>query len=149
MIAYLALPVIVLGGGLAIRSGQIYPAIACFVLPSLLLLSYSVYAYRAFGETYLAVSASGLEYHTAGLTIQTPWHNIDRLLDEHLSPRLLLRQPSAVEMRGWAAMLAPGRVRHDPPADLLIPIFFFQFSRHSELGQQLQHYAPGLFEHAN
>ncbi|MDQ2998613.1 MAG: hypothetical protein M3R61_16375, partial [Chloroflexota bacterium] len=82
MLAYLALPVIVLGAGLAIRSGRIYPAIACFVLPSLLLLFYSVYAYRAFGQTYLAVSSSGLEYHTAGLTIQTPWHNIERLLDE-------------------------------------------------------------------
>jgi len=149
MIAYIALPVIVIFGGLMIRSGRIYPAILCFALPLLLFLCYCFYTYRAFGQTYLAVSSSGLEYHTAGLTIQTPWHNIERLLDEHPSPRLLLRQPSAVELRIWAMMLAPGRARHDPPADRLIPLFFFQFSRHSELGQQIQRYAPRLFEQAD
>jgi hypothetical protein len=149
MLAYIVLPVIVVVGGLAIRSGQIYPAMFCFTLPCLLVLFYTYYAYRTFRQTYLAVSPSGLEYHTAGLTIQTPWHNIDRLLDEHLSPRLLLKQPSAVEMRMWATMLALGRARHDPPADLLIPLFFFQFSRHSELGQQIQRHAPRLFERAD
>jgi hypothetical protein len=148
MIVFIALPVIVIFGGLMIRSGRIYPAIFCFALPFLLVLCYCFYAYRAFGQTYLAVSLSGLEYHTAGLTIQTPWHNIECLLDEHLLPRLLLRQPSAVEMRIWATMLAPGRARYDPPVDLLIPLFFFQFSRRSALGQQLQLYAPRLFERA-
>jgi hypothetical protein len=149
MIAFIALPVIVIFGGLMIRSGRIYPAILCFALPLLFFVGYCFYAYRAYGQTYLTVSSSGLEYHTVGLTIQTPWHNIERLLDEHLMPRLLLRQPAAVEMRIWTTLLAPGRARHDPPADLLIPLFFFQFSRHSELGQQLQRYAPRLFERAS
>jgi hypothetical protein len=148
MIAFIALPISVIFGGLMIRSGQVYPAIFCFTLPLLLVLCYCFYAYRAFGQTYLAVSPSGLVYHTAGLTIQTPWHNIECLLDEHLLPRLLLSKPSAMEMRIWATLLAPGRARYDPPADLLIPLFFFQFSRRSQLGQQLQRYAPHLFERA-
>jgi hypothetical protein len=148
MIAIIALPISVIFGGLMIRSGRIYPAMLCFALPLLLIFCYGFYAYRAFGQTYLVVSPSGLVYHTAGLTIQTPWHNVESLLDEHLLPRLLLRQPSAVEMRIWATMLAPGRARHDPPADRLIPLFFFQFSRRSQLGQQLQRYAPRLFEWA-
>jgi hypothetical protein len=97
MIAFIALPVIVVVGGLAIRSGQVYLAMLCFTLPFLLVLFYTFYAHHAFRQMYLAVSPSGLEYHTAGLTIQTPWQNIERLLDEHLSPRLLLKQPSAVE----------------------------------------------------
>jgi hypothetical protein len=146
MIAIIALPISVIIGGLALRSGRIYPAMFCFALPLLLVFCYGFYAYRAFEQTYLALSPSGLVYHTAGLTIQTPWHNVECLLDEHLLPRLLLRQPSAVELQIWATMLAPGRARHDPPADRLIPLFFFQFSRRSQLGLQLQRYAPRLFE---
>jgi hypothetical protein len=145
-IAFIMLPVIVVVGGLSIRSGHIYTALLCFIPPLLLLLLYCFYAYRGFGQTYLAVSPAGLEYHTYGLTIQTPWHNIERLLDEHLMPRLLLKQPSAVETRRWAMMFAPGRSRNDPPADRVIPLFFFQFSRRSELGQHIRRYAPHLFE---
>lgn len=145
-VAFIAIPVIAVVGGLSIRSGHIYAAMLCCTPPLLLLLLYCFYAYHGFGQTYLAVSATGLEYHTYGLTIQTPWHNIDRLLDEHLMPRLLLKQPSAVETRMWFKLFAPGRARYDPPADRVIPLFFFQFSRHSALGQHIQHYAPHLFE---
>jgi hypothetical protein len=145
-VAFIMIPVIVVVGGLSIRSGHFYTALLCFVLPLLLIILYCFYAYRGFGQTYLAVSPTGLEYHTFGLTIQTPWHNIDRLLDEHLMPRLLLKQPSAVATLWWATMLAPGRARSDPPADRVIPLFFFQFSGHSDLGQHIRRYAPHLFE---
>lgn len=104
-----------------------------------LVVTYLSYLAR---RTSLVLAPHGLEYHTPNLTLRTTWENVAQIIEDPITPRLVLRQPAPVEQR---RSLAPDRAGGQAIAGKAIPLRLFGYSRRSALGLDLQHYAPYLF----
>jgi hypothetical protein len=105
-----------------------------------MVLTYLSYTGR---KTYLVLTPSGVEYHSALLTIRTPWSNVERIVEDALTPRLVLREPAQLERNEESALQ---RRWADQSAGRAIPLRMFGYSRQSQLGQDLQRFAPNLFQ---
>ncbi len=105
----------------------------------LVVLSYLWYTAR---HTSLMLSADGIEYRSARLTVRSSWENVERLDGLPLSPRLLLRRPVPIEQQASRRELLPDQ----SAGGRAIPLRLFGFARESALGRDLARYAPHLFE---
>ena len=106
----------------------------------LVVLSYFFYLSR---KTTLVLAADGLEYNTPNLSIRTSWANVAKLIDDPLTPRLVLHQPVTVDAHTAAARpLAPSA------GGRAIPLRMFGYARGSALGRDLARRAPHLFASA-
>lgn len=105
----------------------------------LLAISYVSYLAR---RTSLVLAPDGLEYHTPNLTLRTAWDNVERLVDEPLAPRLVLRRPVLPDLH---TRTARARVAERPAAGRVVPLRLFGYARGSQLAQDLRRYAPHLF----
>lgn len=105
----------------------------------LVVLSYLWYTAR---HTALTLSADGIEYRSARLTVRSSWENIERLDGMPFSPRLLLRRPVPIEQQAGRRELLPDQ----SAGGRAIPLRLFGFARDSALGRDLARYAPHLFD---
>jgi hypothetical protein len=106
----------------------------------LVALSYLSYLAR---RTSLVLSAEGLEYHTPNLSLRTSWDNVAQLVDDPLTPRLVLREPAPVESHTPAVRRAEAS-----GGGRAIPLRMFGYTRSSALGRDLARRAPHLFQSA-
>jgi hypothetical protein len=120
------------------RTGSIAPS--DFIFPVVFLGIGSVAlrrVQRSIATTYLAISRSGIEYHSPYLVIKTTWDNVATLIDDHLAPMLWLSHAAATHISPVLGRpLATGRC---------IPLSQFEYSSYSAIGRDLRHYAPHLF----
>jgi hypothetical protein len=98
-------------------------------------------------NTTLKVTAKEFIYQTAGLTIRSPWSNVERI-EERDEARLVLRHRAAVKMSVWIRLQ-----RFTTSAywnvDRWVPLTPFGWSKSSTLYDRLQEVAPHLFSGAN
>lgn len=106
----------------------------------LVALSYLSYLAR---RTSLVLSADGLEYHTPNFSLRTGWENVAQLVDDPLTPRLVLREPVPIESHTPAA-----RHAESTSGGRAIPLRMFGYARSSALGRDLARHAPHLFQPA-
>jgi hypothetical protein len=86
---------------------------------------------------YLIISPKGLEYYGHGITIKTPWSNVQEITHRSGLPSLLLHRPAAT-------YLSPLHQR-DLYTTRRIPLFLFQYSDQSALAHDLRRFAPQVF----
>jgi hypothetical protein len=88
-------------------------------------------------KIFLVLSSGGIAYYGSGIVIKTTWANTKEITSGTAMPYLLLHQPAATYIG-----LAGSR---DLSADRRIPLYIFDYSKHSELARDLRRYAPHLF----
>jgi len=103
-----------------------------------LVLTYLSYTAR---RTSLVLTPHGIEYHNPNLALRTSWSNVERIVEDALAPRLLLREPVLVERSAGAGRRGPT----GQAVGQVIPLRLFGYSRQSALGQDLRRFAPFLF----
>jgi hypothetical protein len=98
-------------------------------------------------NTTLKVTANELIYQTAGLTIRSPWSNVERI-EERYEAKLVLRNRAAVRMSVWIRFQRFTTSSYWN-VDRRVPLTPFGWSKSSTLYRQLQEVAPHLFSGAN
>jgi hypothetical protein len=95
-------------------------------------------------ESLIEVRPDELIYHRPGLTIRTPWDNIERIEGNEEAAQLILRERSAASMSFWTRI---SRFRHSSHwnVDRQVPLWPFGWSRKSPLYHEIQEIAPHLF----
>jgi hypothetical protein len=88
-------------------------------------------------KIFLVLSSGGIAYYGSGIVIKTTWANTKEITSGTAMPCLLLHQPAATYIG-----LTGSR---DLFADQRIPLYIFDYSKHSELARDLRRYAPHLF----
>jgi hypothetical protein len=86
---------------------------------------------------YLAISPNGLEYYGRGITIKTPWNNVQEITRGSGLPSLLLYRPAAT-------YISPLHQR-DLYTARRIPLYIFEYSEQSALARDLRRFAPQLY----
>jgi hypothetical protein len=84
----------------------------------------------------LYLSDGGVEYIAGWYHLYTPWENVQELHAQGAA-YLLLKQSALPE---WRLIL-----HRDPLAGKTVPLSGFNFSKNTELKQDLRRYAPHLF----
>ncbi|HEY3290056.1 MAG TPA: hypothetical protein VGK87_08020 [Anaerolineae bacterium] len=91
-------------------------------------------------RTRIVTSARGVEFHQFGFHAVTPWSNIVRIglppAASGTTEAIYLQRPCLQEFEFFAAWKLPLN---------LIPLYQFDYSPDSELGQELRRYKPHLF----
>ncbi len=86
----------------------------------------------------LLISPNGLEYYGQGITIKTPWNNVQEITRGSGLPSLLLHHPAA-------SYISPLHQRNLYTARR-IPLYIFEYSDQSALARDLRRFAPQLYE---
>lgn len=106
----------------------------------------------------VVISDTGIEFYQLGYRHSTTWNNIDRIEQVWIGLKyfdvLMLREP-AVQINKWLAWRVKDEewMEHGEqfiPLAKTIPLFVFKRDwRTSDIGQDIQYYAPRLFVEAS
>ncbi len=120
---------------------------AVMVVAAILYPFFALFCLCRVKHVYIILSPDGIEYHDVGLHIYTPWENIERIGLTRLNAQLgigpeslVLRQPPVIRPSSWRWKLTSLPQGHS------ISLLEFGQWRHSNLGRDLKHYAPRLFQ---
>jgi hypothetical protein len=95
-------------------------------------------------ESFIEVRPHELIYHRPGLTIRTPWDNIERIAGNEEVAQLILRKRSAASM-SVSTRIARFSNSREWNVDREVPLWHFGWSRKSPLYHDVRENAPHLF----